>query len=254
MRRQLFSSLRRAALVCVYLLPLVVNGQDAKEIVRKADQKAKGKSTYAEMTIRIERPTWNREMKLRGWSLGNDMNLIQITAPPKDKGTAFLRRKKEVWNWIPSIERTIKLPPSMMSQSWMGTDFTNDDLVKEASIVEDYEHFIKSRETIGERLCYRIELIPKEDAAVVWGKVVLWIDDNDNIMLKAEYYDEEGELVNTMKADEVRMLGGKLLPSRMEMTPSDKQGNKTILTYQLLQFDINIKEEFFNPQQLQKLQ
>ena len=115
-------------------------GQEAKDIVKKADDKAKGKTSIASITIQTIRPNWTREMSVKAWTKGKDLTLILVLAPAKEKGVVFLKRKKEVWNWIPSIERNIKMPPSMMSQSWMGTDFTNDDLVKEASIIEDYSH------------------------------------------------------------------------------------------------------------------
>lgn len=119
--------------------------QDARDIVKKADEKMKGKTATANITIQTVRPNWSREMTLKSWSKGNDWSMILVTAPAKDKGIVYLKRKKEVWNWIPSIERNIKLPPSMMSQSWMGTDFSNDDLVKEASVIEDYELMLRRR-------------------------------------------------------------------------------------------------------------
>jgi outer membrane lipoprotein-sorting protein len=171
--------------LCIFFLtvPGFLFAQDAREIVKRADERAKGKTSEAVMTIQIVRPSWTREMSMKTWTKGNELALILLTAPAKDKGTVFLKRKKEVWNWIPAIERNIKLPPSMMSQSWMGTDFTNDDLVKEASIVEDYNHSIIGEETLQERSCYKIEMIPKPEAAVVWGKIILWIDKKDFLML-----------------------------------------------------------------------
>jgi outer membrane lipoprotein-sorting protein len=190
-------------------------------------------------------------MTMKTWTKGNDMAIILITSPAKDKGIVFLKRKKEVWNWIPSIERNIKLPPSMMSQSWMGTDFTNDDLVKEASIVEDYLQTILSEETIDGRSCYKIQMIPKPEASVVWGKVLLWIDKKDFIMMKAEYYDEDSVLVNTMICSGIRMLGGKLLPSKMEMIPEGKSGNKTVMLYHSIQFDNEMSDEFFSTKNMQ---
>jgi outer membrane lipoprotein-sorting protein len=130
------------SLFLIFQLALITSifAQDAIEIVKKADEKMRGKTSQAEMTIKTTRPTWTREMTVKTWIKGNDYAMILIQAPARDKGTVFLKRKKEVWNWLPTVERSIKLPPSMMSQSWMGTDFTNDDLVKESSIVEDYTH------------------------------------------------------------------------------------------------------------------
>lgn len=219
-----------------------------------ADEKGRGKSSIASITIQIIRPNWEREMELKSWTLGNDLAMIRVNKPVKDKGIVYLKRKREVWNWIPAIERTIKLPPSMMSQSWMGTDFTNDDLVKEASIVEDYTHNIAGDSTIDERPCYKIVLLPKPGSAVVWGKVLLWIDKKDYLMMYAAYYDEDSKLINTLRSSAVKMLGGRLLPSRMEMIPADKKNNKTVLIYNSLQFDKPIDETFFSTQNMPRVQ
>ena len=140
--------------------------QDAKEIVAKANELIRANSSYAELSMTIVKPTWSRAMTMKVWSLEPDYALILITEPAKDRGTVTLKRKKEVWNWIPTVNRVIKLPPSMMMQSWMGSDFTNDDLVRQSSIVEDYTHSIVGEEEIDGYDCYKIELIPKPEAGV----------------------------------------------------------------------------------------
>ena len=239
---------------CLILASMFTYAQDAREVVQKADAKARGNTSISQITIQTVRPSWTREMSLKTWTSGNDQVLILVTSPAKDKGIVYLKRGKEVWNWIPSIERNIKLPPSMMSQSWMGTDFTNDDLVKEASIVDDYDHAFVGEETIDGRLCHKIRLIPKPDAAVIWGKIILWIDKKDLLLLHGEYSDESGRLVNTLHATDIRMLGGRLLPARIEMIPADKKGNKTILTYSDLSFDKPIAGQMFTTQYMPKVQ
>lgn len=230
-----------------------IKSQDAREIVRKADERSKGTSSVGEMTVQTIRPDWSREMKIKVWSKGNDMALILISSPAKEKGIVYLRKKKEVWNWIPSIERNIKMPPSMMSQSWMGTDFTNDDLVKEASILDDYLHSMMKDTLIDGKKCYTIKMIPKPTSAVVWGKVIMCIDKKDFIMLHVTYYDEDGTLVNTMEGKEIKLFGNRLLPSRLEMIPADKKGHKTILLYNTLKFDVPIEDKFFSPQNMPKV-
>jgi len=236
------------------LVPLLGTwAQDAREIVRKADEKARGNTAEAEMTIQIVRPTWQREMTMRSWSKGTTLAMIKVLSPARDAGVSYLKRDKEVWNWVPSIERTIKLPPSMMSQSWMGTDFTNDDLVKEASIINDYDHALAGDTVVSGRSCHKIILTPKPSASVVWGRLETFIDKKDYLMLLVRYYDEDGYLVNTLVAGEVRMLGGRLLPSRIEMIPSDKPGHKTVMLYQRMQFDRPIDDGFFTPQQMTRL-
>lgn len=225
-------------------------GQDATEIVRRAEQHMKGNTSSSQVDVLIVRPNWSREMSMKTWSKGNDYVMILVTAPAREKGIVYLKRDKEVWNWIPSIERNIKLPPSMMSQSWIGTDFTNDDLVKEASITEDYFHRIIRSEAVAERDCYLVEMTPRPESAVVWGRVLLWIDKKDYLMMKAEYYDEDGELVNSMICSEVRLMGGRLLPARMEMVPAEKKGNKTVLLYRDIVFDKPIDDAFFSVDKL----
>ncbi len=233
---------------------MTITAQSALEIVRKADEKLKGSSTVASMTIQTVRPNWTREMTLKSWTKGSDYAMILVTAPAKDKGIVYLKRKKEVWNWIPAIERTVKLPPSMMSQSWMGTDFSNDDLVREASITSDYTHTLLGEATVEGRNCFQIRLDPKPEAAVVWGKVVVWIDKKDYLMLRVQYFDEEDELVNTLQNSDIKMLGGKLLPARMEMTPAGKKGHKTVMIYHSMVFDKPISDDFFTSQNMPRVQ
>ncbi|HMQ48861.1 MAG TPA: outer membrane lipoprotein-sorting protein [Saprospiraceae bacterium] len=225
----------------------------AKEIVQKADEKMRGEYSTSEMKMTIVRPTWTREIALKSWSKGSDMALILITSPARDKGTAFLKRGKELWNWQPTIDRSIKMPPSMMMQSWMGSDFTNDDLVRQSSIVEDYKHTLKGTEKVEDRDCYKIELIPNADAPVVWGKVVMWIDKTEYMQMKTEFYDEDGYLVNTMYGKKVKTLGGKLLPSVLEIVPADEEGHKTIVEYVSLDFKTVINESFFSVQNMKRL-
>lgn len=225
----------------------------AKDIVKKADDNMRGKTSQANITIKIIRPTWSREMNMKAWSKGDDYSMILVKSPAKEKGTVFLKRVKEVWNWIPSIERNIKLPPSMMSQSWMGTDFTNDDLVKEASSVVDYTHKHLGKETITGKECYKIEMIPKPSAAIVWEKVIVWIDIKDFLQLKAEFYDEDGELVNIMNSGDVKEMGGRKITSKIEMIPVDKEGNSTWIIYNDIVFDEEIDDNFFTTRNMKQL-
>lgn len=225
----------------------------AKEVIAISDEKLKGNTSKAEMKMTIVRPSWSREIQMKSWSKGNDFSLILITAPARDKGTGFLKRKKEIWNWQPTIDRVIKLPPSMMMQSWMGSDFKNDDLVQQSSVVEDYEHTLLGEEMIDDRMCYKIQMIPKEEAAVVWGRVLTWIDKKDFLQLKTEFYDEDEYLVNTMLGKNIKDLGGKLLPAKLEVIPADDEGNRTIVEYISLQFDQPMKDQFFAIQNLKRI-
>ena len=224
--------------------------QDAREVVSKADEKMRGKTSHIEMTIRTVRPAWSREMDIKAWMKGTDYSMILIQSPAKDKGIVFLKRKKEVWNWMPTLERTIKLPPSMMSQSWMGTDFTNDDLVKESSIVNDYSHSIIGDTTIDKRVCYIIQMIPKPEAAVVWSKLIVCIDKIDFLELHTRFYDEDGKLINIMNAYDIKIMGGRLIPTHFEMIPTDKKNQKTEMIYKNIQYNKPIEDNFFTTEKM----
>jgi len=235
--------------------PLIAQTPDATSIIRKADEKVRGTSTsYGEMTMTIVRPAWSREIGFKSWSKGSDQALILITAPARDKGTVFLKRNREMWNWRPAIDRTIKMPPSMMMQSWMGSDFTNDDLVKESSAVNDYTHKLLGSEKIEGYDCWKLELIPKPNAPVVWGRILSWVEKKEYLQLRTEFYDEDGRLVNTMIGSEVKNIGGKLLPTLLTMTPADEPGHRTEIRYRDLVFDRPLDEKFFTEQNMRRVQ
>jgi len=242
-----------SSLLLTLLISFSCYAQDAKDIVRKADEKMRGTTMQAELTIRTIRPAWTREMNCRIWIKGNSLSMILILSPVKDKGISFLKRKKEVWNWIPSLERTIKLPPSMMSQNWMGTDFTNDDLVRESSVVEDYIHTVIGDTIIQNRVCYIVKMIPKPEAAVVWSKVVVCIDKKDFIELHSRFYDENDELINTMNSYDIKLMDDRLIPTRFEMIPSDKKGQKTEMIYRMASYNKPIEDDFFSVEHMKKL-
>ena len=228
--------------------------QDATEIVRKADAKFKGEeSSISIMTMQIIRPTWNRTIVFKNWSKTVDYSLVLITEPAKEKGQTFLKYKRDMWSWNPSINRIIKLPPSMLSQGWMSSDFTNDDLLNESSIVVDYTHKITGSENISERDCYIIELTPKEDAPVVWGKIIMWISKTDYLQLKSEYYDEDDYLVKTEIGSDIKNMDGRIIPTHFELIPADKKGQKTTLTMNMIEFNKPIPDSFFTQQNMKKV-
>jgi len=230
-----------------------ISAQNAEEIIDRMEDRMRGDSNYAEMTMIIERPRYTREVSMRSWSLGNDYSLIQITSPARDQGTAFLKRENEIWNYVPNIDRTIKMPPSMMSQSWMGSDFTNDDLVRESSTVDDYELNIIKEEEVDGRTAWVIELIPKPETPIVWGKVLMWIDQEEYLQLKVENYDQRGELANRIEFQELKEMDKRLMFSKMTMTPADKPDQRTIIVYEDMQFNIEIDPSFFTQQNMRRV-
>jgi outer membrane lipoprotein-sorting protein len=236
-------------------LPLA-RGQDLspREIIRKADEKFNGEKTSTSlMSMTIVRPTWERSIEFKNWTSGREYALTLITAPARDKGQSFLKRQNEMWNWNPTISRLIKLPPSMMSQGWMGSDYTNDDILKESSVVNDYEHEILGEEDYEGRVCWKIMMVAKEDAAVIWGHQIRWIDKKDFLFLKSELYDEDGYLVRTELGSNIKSMDGRLIPTRIELIPSEEENQKTIIEIRDIQFNEPIKDSFFSQQNMKRI-
>lgn len=229
-------------------------GQDAKEIVKKADNKMEGeKSGYTEMKMTIKRPTYERTVEFKSWNEGRENSMTYITSPAQEKGQAFMKMGNEMWSWNPKIGRMIKLPPSMMSQGWMGSDYTNDDILKESSIVKDYTHTITGNEEVAGHACYKIEMIPDEEAAVVWGKVIQWISKDEFLQMKTEYYDEDNYLVRTELAYNIKEMDGRIIPTRFEIIPADKEGQLTIVEMNVIKFNIPINKGFFSQQNMKRI-
>jgi len=226
----------------------------ATEIVRKADEKFNGeKSSYSVMSMKVIRPEWQRTIEFKSWTLGKDFALALITAPAKETGQTFLKRGSEMWSWNPSISRLIKLPPSMMSQGWMGSDYTNDDILRESSVVTDYVHEIVGEENIAGRPCYKIKMTAREDASIVWGRQIRWIDKKDFLVLKAELYDEDGYLVRTETGSDIKVMDGRTITSIIELVPEEEPENKTLVEIREMKFNIAIDEGYFSQQNMKRV-
>ena len=224
----------------------------AREILDRVETLLWGKTVQGDYEMTITTPRWQRTLALRAWMERPKRSFVRILAPAKEKGIGSLRIGAEMWNYLPNVERTIKIPPSMMLQPWMGSDFTNDDLVKSSSIVDDYTSRILREETAAGAPAYVLELIPKPGAAVVWGKIVYWVGKRDFVPLKEEFYDERGELVRVFTFSEVRPTGGRAIPTRWEIRPSDKPGNMTVMVVKSALYDRPIDPEIFTQRNLQK--
>ncbi|MCG8412157.1 MAG: outer membrane lipoprotein-sorting protein [Bacteroidales bacterium] len=244
----------KLALITLLLFSIFTKAQTASEIIKKADEKWNGeKSNQSSMTMTILRPTWKRTVKFKSWVLDRDYSMTLITSPDKEKGQSFLKRKTEMWHWLPGINRMIKLPPSMMGNGWMGSDYTNDDILKESSMVVDFTHKLLATEEIDNTSCWKIEMLPKEDAAVVWGKVIRWISKDEYLMLRSEYYDEDEYLVKTELGSEIKIIDGRKIPTRIEVIPADKENQKTVLEINHVKFNVSISNSFFSQQNMKKL-
>lgn len=251
--------MKKLVIICSIMLVgtvLQTYGQElsAKDIIEKADNKFNGEqSGVSEMSMTIIRPSWERTVEFKSWNKQKNMSLTLITAPAGEKGQTFLKRGNEMWSWNPSISRLIKLPPSMMSQGWMGSDYTNDDILKESSIVNDYKHEIIGMEECKGRECYKIKMTAREDAAVIWGHQIRWIDKENFLFMKAELYDEDGYLIRTETGSNVKEMDGRLIPTKIELIPEEEEGHKTIIEIKKIQFNIDIPDQFFSQQNMKRI-
>ena len=236
------------ALALALSIPAAAAEPSPREILDRVETLLWGKTVQGEYELTIATPRWQRTLDLRAWMERPRRSFIRILAPAKEKGIGSLRIGSEMWNYLPNVERTIKIPPSMMLQPWMGSDLTNDDLVKSSSVIDDYTHRIV-REEDG---AWTLELLPKPESAVVWGKILYWIRKADFIPLKEEFYDERGTLVRTMTFSDVKPVGGRSIPTRWQIRPADKPGNSTTFVIRSAVYDRPIDPEVFTQRNLQK--
>lgn len=220
-----------------------------EKILDHVDKLYRSKTSHAEVEMIIKTPHWKRNMKMEMWTEGMKKTFIVILAPRKDKGVATLRKDREMWNYFPKINKVMKIPPSMMMGSWMGSDFTNDDLVKETTRREDHTFKLLKK---NDKDHYYIELEPKKSAASVWGKIVSKIRKSDLLPVKEEYYDEKGKLMRVMTFDDIKEMGGKKFPTKMTVNPLSKKGHSTTVIYKSAKFDIKLKKGTFTLRNLQK--
>ena len=236
-----------ASLLLVGLLaPKALLGQSAREIIDRVDRLLRGDSSRGLVTMEIATEHWSRSLELEVWSLGVDHSLVRVRAPAREAGTATLKAGQEVWNYLPRVDRTIKVPPSLMMGSWMGSHFTNDDLVKESRIVDDYDFEISYEGPRAGVDVWEFTLVPKPEAPVVWGRIEEQVRKADLMPLWVRYYDEDGELVRTMTFSGFRTMGGRLVPATMLVIPAAKPEERTALIYHELDFDIDLDESFFS--------
>ena len=241
--------------ISIITLSISLPAQDltARQIIEKADRNMQGESSISTMTMTIKRPGWERSIGFKNWAKGRNLALTLVTTPAKEKGQAFLKRGTDMWNWVPSIGRLIKLPPSMMSQGWMGSDYTNDDILNESSLVADYRQELTGTEEYGGTRCYKVSLVPREESGVVWGKIITWVSTGDFLFLKTEYYDENQTLMRTETAGDIRLMDGRRIPTRMEIIPAENPDNRTLVVIQAIDFDVDIDDGFFSQQNMKSV-
>ena len=250
-------------LLLVLVLPLCMSVQaaepppDIETIVKKIDQLYRSETSHAEMEMHIVTPHWERTLAMTVWTEGMNKTFIRITAPKKEQGVATLRIGNEMWNYLPKTNKVMKIPPSMMMGSWMGSDFTNDDLVRESSMLNDYTYqFVVPEDAPAVRLMdypyLYVELTPKEESPIVWGKIVVAVEDGSLIPVWQRFYDEKGNLMRVMNFKEIKEFGNKIVPSVMEMIPQNKEGHKTVVRWLNATFDSDIDDQIFTRRNLQR--
>jgi outer membrane lipoprotein-sorting protein len=225
---------------------------DIRKILDNVDRLYRSEHSFGTLEMRIETPDWKRTLDINVWASGLDKTFIRILSPQKDKGVATLRIQNDMWNFFPKIDKVMKVPPSMMMGSWMGSDFTNDDLVKESTFLKDYDSKLGAADPKNpDTTHYYIELKPKAQTATVWDKIVLVVNKDNSIPIRQEYYDEKGVKIREIVFKDIRKFGNKSLPAIMELTPFNKAGHKTVIEYKELKFD-HVEESIFSQINLQK--
>ena len=224
---------------------------DVEEIIKHIDQLYRSQTSHADMEMHIVTPHYERTLKMLIWTKGTNKTFIRITAPKKEQGVATLRIGNEMWNYLPKVNKTMKISPSMMMGSWMGSDFTNDDLVKESSMLDDYTYQMITPEDASADLFY-VQLIPKGDSSIVWGKIIAAVRATDYIPVWQHFYDEKGKLMRVLNFKAVKKFGRKTVPSVMEMIPQNKEGHKTVVRWLTATYDSNVDDKIFTRRNLQK--
>jgi outer membrane lipoprotein-sorting protein len=239
-----------AGILCA--VPVALTAQNASEIIQRSEDAIKGKTSQGTFEMTVITPSYTRTMVMDSWWVGNDKALIAIKSPKKEAGNKWLKIKNEMWSYLRNTETTIKIPPSMMMQSWNGSDFTNDDLVRESNLVKDYDQLVVGTDTVGGSRCWKIRLIPHPEVAVVWGRIDYWVRTSDDLPARQEYFDEKGRLVRTMEFSTVATMGGRKIPSRWTMINNADPGHRTEFRILNVAFDVPISDHVFSLRELER--
>lgn len=218
--------------------------RDATQIVRDAIDHWRGLSSRGEMTMTIHRPGWERSMSMETWTQGEERSLVRVTEPRKDRGNATLMDGDNMWTFSPKVNRVIKVPSSMMSQSWMGSDFSNKDISRADEIVEEYDHTLLNESQVDGQVAYEIESIPHEDAAVVWGREVLVVR-SDNVLLEHRFYDQDGKLLKELRTLEIGEMGGRTVALQQRMVNIESPEEWTEIVVDSIQFNVELSDNVF---------
>lgn len=240
------------SILLLSIVGYVLTAQTAREIIETAEDLLKGDTSRGTFKMTIETPNFTRVMEMDSFWKGNDKALITINSPRREAGNKTLKIGNEMWMYLRNTETTIKIPPSMMLQSWNGSDFTNDDIVRETNLADEYSMEIIGEEEIDGAVCWIIELIPREEAPTVWGKLHYRVRQNDYLPARVDYYDERGDLVRAMLFSGIDEYGGRIIPGTWTMYNKAKPGHKTTFEILDVQFDVQISDRVFSLQELHR--
>ncbi len=235
-------------------IPLVsAQSMSAYQIIEKAQKNRNINDFLAQADMTIYRPTWERSIGIKTWGKSIDMGMILIVSPPKEKGQAFLKRDEDIWSWQPAIERTVKIAASATGSSWLGSDFTIDDMLNSSSFLYEFNHDLSGEEKIHGDLCYKLLLTPTPESVTIWNKLIIWISKTSFVERKIEYYDEDNVLIRTLTSNNIETYEGHHFPLHVEVIPADKEGCKTTIKILNYAIDPSIKESFFSLQNMKRL-
>jgi len=242
----------KSSLFVILLLSFAIKAQTAKEIISNAENAIKGRTSHGIVEMTVVTPYYKRRLKMESWWVGNKKALIVIKSPRRERGNKTLKIGNQMWSYLANTETTIKIPPSMMLQSWNGSDFTNDDLVRESNIQRDYALSIVGSKVIDGAKCWEIKCIPHPDAPVVWGRLIYFVRQKDYLPAKVEYYDEKGILKRYLEFKKIAKLGGRTIPTIWKMVNVTKKGHSTSFKLISMEFNVKIPDRIFSFQELEK--
>ncbi len=232
-------------LVCLVVSAQAASSDRVDKIVDQFDSLYRSQHSYSEIDMEIDTPHWSRTLQMNVWTEELDKTFIRITAPLKEKGVATLRIKTEMWNYLPKTNKVIKIPPSMMMNSWMGSDFTNDDLVREFTWRQDYTYKLVTPPEAKPGLLY-VELIPREGRPIVWGSVLLAVRETDYLPVWQKYFDDRHQLMRVLYFKDIKEFDGRKVPAVLEMVPRTKEGHRTVIRYRTLDFHPKVDRDIFS--------
>lgn len=248
----MFNIFAKSILTICMFSSLALADDKALDLIRKLEKNSRGETFSGDLAMTVTQRGQSRKMSIRFWSRGREEALIRILEPARDKGTGNLRVKTDLWQYLPRVNKTIKVPSSLLFQSWMGSDFSNDDLVKSSSLERDYTHKYIGEETLDGQKAIKIESTPKPDAKIVWGKVYVWVTPAEGALVGQDFHTEAGKLVKKLRGFDQKTYGAYTVPTKMTMQDLSREQSTTEIIYSKIEFDKKFADSLFSLKELEK--